>query len=246
MVTKADTRPALLMIAGFGDDGSMFSALHGTPLGAAYRLIALDLPGFGAPPLEGPTTLASLADVVAEKSAETKAETVIAHSVASIIASLAATKPDSPLNRILSLEGNLTPEDAYFSGTAANYDDPSSFRAAFLSRLAESADESHILSRYRDVVTRANPLALWQLGQDARRFSKLHVPGQILIASAHVTYLYNPENCPRASLDWLQNHPIDRIILEGASHWPSVDRPEALSDAILSALRPKTTKRKPR
>ena len=35
----------------------------------------------------------------------------------------------------MSLEGNLTVEDAYFSGATADYDSAESFRAAFLDRL---------------------------------------------------------------------------------------------------------------
>ena len=122
------TRPTILFIAGFGDNASMFTGLRGTALEDAYRLLPLDLPGFGAPALRTQTTLQSLADFVAGKAKETGAEIIVAHSVASIIASLAAREPDCPITTILSLEGNITAEDAYFSGSAADYDDPNSFR----------------------------------------------------------------------------------------------------------------------
>ena len=62
-----DVRPVILLIAGFGDNASMFDNLNGTPLAARYRLEPLNLPGFGAPPLATETTLDALADVAGEE-----------------------------------------------------------------------------------------------------------------------------------------------------------------------------------
>ena len=229
-------RPTILFIAGFGDDASMFDGLLSTPLAEGYNLAPLNLPGFGAPALNEETSLAALAEFVADAARETDAGIVVAHSVASIIASLAAKDPDCPLTTILSLEGNITAEDAYFSGTAADYDDPHVFRTAFLRRLDEMARSEPIVKRYRDVVSRADPIALWQLGCDARRFSSEHVPGKVLMSSAQVTYFYNPANCPKETLQWLEANPMNRIELKNATHWKSVDQPGLLADKILKVL----------
>lgn len=131
--------PAMILIAGFGDSLSVFDPLLQTQLAQAYRLAAIDLPGFGAPPLRGRTTLQRLAEFVDAQARHLKARTVLAHSVASIIASLAALRAGSPIDTILSLEGNLTADDAYFSGMAAAFDGPDEFRPAFLARLAAMA-----------------------------------------------------------------------------------------------------------
>lgn len=236
LVTPSEAQPAILFIAGFGDTAEMFADLHETRLVKSYRLLPLNLPGFGAPALKGETALEALARFVAGKAKETGAEIIVAHSVASIIASLAARQPDCSITTILSLEGNITLEDAYFSGTAADYDDPESFRTAFLKRLDEMAASAPIIARYRHSVAQADPLALWQLGRDARRFSARYVPGEILAAAADVTYFYNPENCPDSTLRWLDENPMQRVVLEKASHWQSVDQPALLADKILEAL----------
>ena len=233
----ADNRPVVLFIAGFGDNASMFEGLADTGIAKDYRLRPFNLPGFGAPSLSGETTLDVLAQIVAERSKEIGAGIIVAHSVASIIASLAAEKPGCPLTTILSLEGNITAEDAYFSGTAADYDDPAAFRIAFLDRLEEMSQTAPIIERYRQAVSEADPVALWQLGADARRFSAMHVPGEVLQSAAKAVYLYNPENCPRSTLEWLEENPMDRIVLENATHWPSVDQPDLLADKIVQALR---------
>ena len=214
----------------------MFAGLHQTRIAQTCDLRPLHLPGFGAPPSAKETSLESLAAFVADKAKAENAQVVLAHSLASVIASLAAGRSGSPINRILSLEGNLTSEDAYFSGTAANYDSPETFHSAFLEALAERSRTEPVVARYRDSVAKADPQALWQLGTDARRFSDENVPGELLAASARSTYFYNPSNCPDATLVWLKESDLERTVLEGASHWASVDQPESLSDAMIQAL----------
>jgi pimeloyl-ACP methyl ester carboxylesterase len=227
----------MICIAGFGDDSSMFADLAGSSLSSFIEVVPFDLPGFGAPALnEDPTTLGSMARVVDAKARDSGARVVLAHSVASIIASLAALREGSPIEVILSLEGNLTAEDAYFSGTAASYDTPAAFRSAFLARLAEMADDQPIIARYHDVVEKADPIALWQLGKDAHEFSQDHVPGEVLARAANATYLFNPANLPMPSLCWLNDHDMRRIELQRASHWASIDKPDLLAESIMSAL----------
>ena len=230
------TQPVMLMFAGFGDNGSMFDGLLDTPLAASHRLVPLNLPGFGAPPLGVESTLEEMATYVAEAAERSGARIIVAHSVASIIASLATRQPGSPVTTILSLEGNITEEDAYFSGSAADYDGPDAFRTAFLDRLDKMAAENPVIGRYRRAVAEADPLALWQLGRDARRFSAKAVPGEVLMAAARVVYFYNPENCPDRSLDWLRRSAMERVLLDSASHWASVDQPEELALRISEVL----------
>lgn len=233
---SAANRPVILCVAGFGDDASMFDALVAEPIADTHQILPLDLPGFGLPAMTDGTSLEKLARFVAARAAETGATIIAAHSVASIIASLAARMPGSRITRILSLEGNITAEDAYFSGTAADFDDPQSFRSAFLSRLADMSVGSPIFQRYRGVVAKADPTALWQLGIDARRFSAQSVPGEVLSSAADVTYFYNPVNCPQTTLDWLAVNPMGRVVLKDASHWPSVDAPRMLSERMAEVL----------
>ena len=233
----ADALPAILFIAGFGDDSSMFIPLSETELASRHRLVMVDLPGFGnAAPLEVSTTLEALADVVYDLANKERTQVVVAHSVASIIVSLAARRSSSFIDTIISLEGNLTADDAYYSGTAADFDNAADFRRAFLARLDELAKSQQIIARYRSIVAKADPEAMWELGCDVRRFSATYVPGDILAETNRVCYLYNPENCPKASLEWLQGHPIPRLRMDGPTHWASVDQPRLVARNILEAL----------
>lgn len=232
------TLPSAIMLPGFGDDASMFARLSRTELAGRYRLIPVNLPGFGGQPaLDGTTSLDKLAEVVHDIALQERARLVIAHSLSSIIASLAARRMPSAIDTILSLEGNLTAKDAYFSGTAADFSNAREFRSAFLNRLEVLAAKQPIVARYRDSVAAADSQALWELGCDARRFSGDRHPGEFLSESAAVCYLYNPENCPDSTLEWLSRSTIERVRMDNATHWKSVDQPELLAASILQALR---------
>ena len=226
----------MICIAGFGDNGSMYHPLLTTALAGRLDIVALDLPGFGKPAGQTVTTLNSLADVVDAEARNRGAEVVLAHSVASLIASIAASKPNSPIRIIVSLEGNLTEEDAYFSGTAADFDDADSFYDAFLKRLDVLATEEPIIARYRSEVAKADPVALWELGRDARRYSMEHVPGDNLIKSTDVVYVYNPANLPKTSLEWLDSNEVRQVQLDNASHWVSIDQPDRLAEVLTAEL----------
>lgn len=219
-----DARAVVVCIAGFGDNAHMFAPLRETVDAERLRIDAFDLPGFGAPALAR-TSLDALAREVDARCRVTGARTIVAHSVASIIASLAARREGSPIRAIVSLEGNLTAEDAYFSGTAADHANPSVFREAFLARLDQMADGDRIIEGYRRRVMTADPVALWDLGREARSFSETTVPGDVLMEAARVVYVFNPANCPASSLAWLDAHDVERFIIDGASHWPTIDRP---------------------
>ena len=227
----------IVCVAGFGDNASMFEPLQKTELANTHTLIGLNLPGFGAPPSEAPATLRAFADILHEAVLRAEAHFVMAHSVASLIAVLAAQKQGSPIELILSLEGNLTPEDAYFSGTAAGYSNAGEFKTAFLERLEVLAETGGPeITRYREIVSLADPRTLWELGCDAHAYSSEHIPGDELVSACRAVYFFNSANLPDASLRWLSNHTLDRRELPGASHWPTIDQPTELSSAILSAL----------
>ncbi|MEP2735921.1 MAG: alpha/beta hydrolase [Erythrobacter sp.] len=227
----------MLCVPGFGDDSTMFAPLIASKLSLEVEIVPLNLPGFGAPRPNGvPATLNLLAKVIDEKAKAIGSQIVLAHSVASISASLAAQRPGSTITTVLSLEGNLTAEDAYFSGTAAGYDTPMAFHRAFIRRLHKLAKDNPAIDRYRSRVECADPIALWELGRDAHRYSQNVTPGDVLARADFPVYLYNPENVPRASQRWLQRSSIPRIKLAGASHWKSADQPSLLATKLIKAL----------
>jgi pimeloyl-ACP methyl ester carboxylesterase len=228
----------IVLVAGFADHGGMFELLGSTELGRRFALHAVDLPGMGgSSPLDEPLTLDRAAAVVADVVNRTAARTIVGHSVGSIVASLAADAPDSSIDTVISIEGNLTPADAYFSGSAAQFESPDEFHAAFLARLSEMAADDEVVRRYRDQAAIADSTSIWEMGSDTHHFSRKQSPGEVLARSAeHVHYLYNPDKTPDDSIQWLREHELAATILEGTTHWPTVDQPNLIANTILDCL----------
>jgi hypothetical protein len=97
--------------------------------------------------------------------------------------------------------------------------------------------ESPTIQRYREQVAAADPRSIWELGCDVAEWSRSQQPGDVLVCSAErVRYLFNPDNTPAESLDWLRNNEITSIRLDGASHWMAVDQPERMAQKLLEAI----------
>ncbi len=228
----------ILCLAGFGDDSTMFEPMLATDLASAHRWYTVDLPGFGDEPpfADRFATLSHLAGFLSSIVVAEGIDTVLAHSASSVIAGIAASDSGSGIRTILSLEGNLTEDDAYFSSIAAEYDTPAAFREAFLSRLDEAATDP-IMARYRSRVAGADPHSLWILGNEVAAYSTRRAPGGDLLAHpGRAHYLYNPDNCAEASLRWLERSGLPATLLPGASHWATLDAPELVASAVVRVL----------
>jgi hypothetical protein len=80
------------------------------------------------------------------------------------------------LTGLFSIEGNLTADDAYFSGKAADHDEPISFKRAFLDEIWAMATSQLILRRYHAAATMADAQAVSSCAEfSARRFRQQRV-----------------------------------------------------------------------
>lgn len=227
----------VVCLAGFGDNSSIFEPLQSTTLSDVVKIVPVDLPGFGKPASENrQTTLESLAEFVVNEVTSHDSSILLAHSLSSIIASLAAPKSDGQIRTIISLEGNLTQQDAYFSAEAAKHLSADSFHRDFMFRLSELGNSHPMYRSYQKRVSTADKNALWELGCDAHKFGTSHIPGNVLIEAANVQYLYSRNNLSESSILWLEQHDIPRIELPGATHWISLFQPQLLADAVLQAI----------
>ncbi|GHH25276.1 hypothetical protein GCM10008023_38450 [Sphingomonas glacialis] len=73
---------------------------------------------------------------------------------------------------LLSIEGNLTSEDAYFSGQATGFADPDAFKRVFVTSIRDMATRDPAMGRYATAVAGADALAMWRLGRDAAELGR--------------------------------------------------------------------------
>jgi pimeloyl-ACP methyl ester carboxylesterase len=168
-------KPKILCLAGFADNSQMFTLLFTTALARDFDVIAVDLPGFGASPRQPEIdTIEKYGTLVAELAQAVSPEApvgLVGHSIASAIAVAAAHQAPSSISGVFSIEGNLTQDDAYFSGQAADWDDPFGFKEHFLEKIWSNAQSQPILRRYFAAALISDPIAMWELGNDAKKIS---------------------------------------------------------------------------
>lgn len=230
--------PTIVCLHGFADSSEMFRPLFETELVQRYRLLAVDLPGFGASPgQEAVGTISEHAEALAAllvRAVPGGRIGLVGHSIASPIAIETIDRlPQRPLG-LFSIEGNLTADDAYFSGLAADYESSVAFKQAFVDRIWEMAQSQPILRRYHGTAVMAEARAMWRLGRDAKRISVGDGPGQAFAAVPVPTlYYWSPDNTPKTTRDWIAASGLANRRFSESSHWPSIDQPAATAGAIM-------------
>lgn len=174
-----------------------------------------------------PATIAGHAALLAQL--VTEPVIFIAHSIGSPIAVEAAHQLGSRCLGLLSIEGNLTPDDAYFTGTAADYDDPEDFKRAHLARTQNLIAAGQAPESYAEAVGTADASRMWTLGRDARahdfgpRYRSLTCP---------TLYLWSVTTTPPATVEYLARHQIPARRLDAEHHWPWLVDAEAIARVV--------------
>ena len=233
--------PTLIAIHGFADEGAAFSKLGASPLSDVFELVAPDLPGFGASPIldRFEPTLDGYADftlALADAVSPNEPVGLIAHSVGSAIAVKAALQRPGRVAALMSIEGNLTAQDAYFSSRAADYATPAEFKPAFERHVAGLTQTSPALARYLTALRRADPTAMWRLGQDAAEQGPGNRFGDAFLSlTAHglpTLYYWGRHNTPSVTADFIDAHrALNAVEFHNTGHWVFYDAPEETADA---------------
>jgi len=226
----------LILLHAFADSGSAFTPLFDTELASRFRMVVADLAGFGAsPPRPGLHTIARHAAAVAELVSSSPGQGpvgLVAHSVASMIAVEAAPRLGARFAGLFSIEGNLTAEDAYFSGRAADFNDPLTFKQRFLDDIWTMAQEQLPLRRYFASAVLADPTAMWELGRDALRRSVDDQPGLAYRRVHPSLYYWSQASTVESTRRWIVRSGIAQRQFTEGGHWPMVDKPGDTAAAI--------------
>jgi pimeloyl-ACP methyl ester carboxylesterase len=228
----------ILCIHAFADCGTAFMPLLSTPLAESFRLIVIDLAGFGASPRQDNVlTISQHADAVcavARSMGLPGPIGLVGHSVGSMIAVEVASRLDGLFGGLFSIEGNLTAEDAYFSGRAAEFHDAYLFKQRFLDDLWNMAQTQQILRRYYATAVFADPVAMWELGRDARLYSCANASGDAYRRVQPSLYYWSSESTTAMTKSWIVGSGLPHREFGDASHWPMIDRPIEVAHAIAS------------
>jgi len=208
-----------------------------------HEVSVIELPGFGmAPPPALPVDIASAADRVVSVVRQCWGQPVflVGHSLGSIVAVRAAHQLMDGCVALVSLEGNLTAEDAYFSGRTTRYDDAVTFKNDFCAAIHELVAAGCAPASYARAVQAADATCMWRLGRDVaargsddtfgREFRRLTIPRR---------YLWATSTTPAASRDYLREHELPNVRLTMEHHWPWTIDAHAVATEIAMVAGPR-------
>lgn len=224
-------RPILLLLHCFGDTGRSYARLMAHPLLQNYHLVAPDLWGFGASPRgTRPCTVdetsAALIDFI-ETAFPNRMIGVVGHSIMAAMAVAVAHQTPTRVAGVFSIEGCLLPEDVFYPGKAAAYEDPERFKADFLDEIWELGRTKLALRHFHAGVSVADPVALWELGRDAHRLgTERRLSNPYMTLTRPNLYYWSNATTPAATQALITRSKLPNHRYDGPSHWPMVDTVE--------------------
>ena len=145
--------------------------------------------------------------------------------------------PVDQVNTFVSIEGNLTESDSFFSSQPANYATADAFYAYFEPQSAAKAVDDGSFRRYHQGLKMATPEALRQWSLSSTTYVEGdrcgHEFGQL---SCERRYLRGDVATPQTKRDFLSAHQIPNSCYPDTGHWLMMEQPEPVYDEIRKVI----------
>jgi pimeloyl-ACP methyl ester carboxylesterase len=215
--------PVVVCLPAFADSARSWDSLTNA-LAERNEAAVVELPGLNRPGwLPVPPTVTAIADLVAQVVQATWATpvTLVGHSFASAVAVRAARRLDRLCQAVVSIEGNLTAQDAYLTGQAVKYDDPEAFKANLATKVDELVSAGQAPETFARSVGGADAATMWALGLDVALNSTGDGFGhEFLRLTCPTLYLWSPATTPQSTQAFLNTHAVPHRELRIGHHWP--------------------------
>ena len=236
---------AIVYIHGLGESGLCFDELAAEPTLAGFRHVIVDLPGYGRSPWPAVApSLVELAEVVASGldawRGDERAPIVVGHSMGGVIGAILCER-HAAVGAFVNIEGNVTPGDCTASAVAARQS-----LADFVAGGFDTLRDTTYAEGVRDVAKRgyyasmrfADPRSFHRHARELVAISDDESMAERLAAIAvRVPLVYVagvPGGAAARTLAVLAERAIGTVRVEPAGHWPFVDRPDVVANAIKS------------
>jgi pimeloyl-ACP methyl ester carboxylesterase len=236
----AGTR-AIAYVHGLGESSRCFEELAAHPALAGWRHVLVDLPGYGGSPRPArDRSFTELADLVAGwLRAREPSAFLVGHSMGGVIGTALAERHPDAIAAFVNVEGNVSPGDCTFSAVAASQQ-ADAFAAGGFDRLRDSVRERGATDR---ALRGAHPSMMMA---DARAYhaharelvevsADESMAARLATVAARVPLVYVagvPGGAAARTLELLEARAIPTVRVEPAGHWPFVDQPDAVAEAI--------------
>ena len=239
---RRERTETVLFLHGLGCSKLDFREAFHRPELEAYTLLAFDFPGCGNSPYPenaalGMDDLVEITHLVLT-ALKIKKAVLIGHSMGGLIGLLFAERYSAVVEGFINVEGNLAPEDCFFSRAVAQSDFQQFATTSFPALKRRLADESQIgLRLYAQHLEHASVRAYFELapslvaysdhGNLVQRFTALRIPKLFIYGSANRQLSYLPR---------LKESDCEVAEIPQSGHFPFHDNPTAFYRAIAAFL----------
>ncbi len=244
----------LLYIHGLGESGLGFENQLADPRLAAWRQLAVDLPGYGKTPWrEQPLDLDGLADLLAAwlRGRGEAPVVLVGHSMGGVLGLLLCERAPELVRAFVNVEGNISLDDCGFSSKAAAYslaDFVNNGFAAIAQQLYLDGVEDLALRTYYPSLRLCDPRQYHRNSLDLVALSKAAEPGAAVsdtgelaarLANLTLPQIYllgDPRGTGEFSRSRLREAGVEYWPIAHAGHWPFLDQPDAFVRDLLKFL----------
>lgn len=235
---NSESETDVWFLPGFAESHLCFRDAFKYNISKQVRIILFDPPGLGASPARpGGITIKDCAIIwkdLIDSISKPKKLVLVAHSVAGIIATETAAILDRTPSLIVSVEGNLTAADAYFSGQAVHYSSPFEFYQHFSNSVFNLAKKGDVPMSYYASLQFADPNTLWTLGKSTQDYSEPGNDFQKL--ECPTVYYWSDETLSSDSKSFLKANDLNNRELDGLGHWPMNKSPKRFYSQLLDDI----------
>jgi pimeloyl-ACP methyl ester carboxylesterase len=247
-VHRVGAGPGIVCLPGFVDSVRSWQPLMAA-LSDRYDVGLVELPALSRPgrlPVAATVTgIAGLTAAVVRRVWATPV-TLVGHSLGSAVAVRAASLLGDQCGAVVSIEGNLGADDAYFTGQAVGYDDPAEYQTNLLAQIEQLVAGGQAPASFAASLRAADAATIWALGRDVAQESRDDGFGHELCRLTRpLRYLWSRATTAQAGQAFLHAHAIPQHELGIGHHWPWLVDP-ALVAAQVDAVSGEAVMRPPR
>lgn len=140
-----------------------------------------------------------------------------------IIASHVASRLHRAPAMVIGVEANLTAADAYFTGLATEFKEPSAFYTTLRSRVLQMARKDEGARRFACSLEFADPMTLWTLGRSVA--AERDPGGAFRRLSCPKLHYWDRSGTSKDARNYLAKHRLPNRSLSGMGHWPMTTAP---------------------
>ena len=227
-------RQSIWLLHGFGDSGLAYREVFDSPLNENFNIYVVDLPGFGASPINHAIISIKehsrlISEIIESETSDQNKVNIVAHSLGALIGTWVCQNLKEKVNYYFNIEGNLTEADSYFSSKPLLFKSAHEFADSFYKEIFETAQLEERYKRYYCSLRLAAPEGMrnWSLtSQEYIKDNKCGIEFKEL--TCQKVYLWGNIDTPIETQKFIETQEIPNQLYEGIGHWHMVENSEKL------------------